>query len=143
MSDDTSARLAAAQAFSDRIPHSKDLGMRMVEIGAGRAVIEMPYDPRLIGDPATGVIHGGAVSSLMDSCGGAAVMSHPRGGLATASLGLRIDYMRPATPHKPVVAEAVCFHMTRSVGFVRAEARQEGEGIVATATGTFTVERGQ
>ena len=71
------SRSDLARQFIEAIPHSRALGMKLTEIGDGSAEITMPYDERLIGDPATGVIHGGAVSALMDTCGGAAVMSHP------------------------------------------------------------------
>ena len=71
--------------------------MQLESIGDGVAVISMPYNPALIGDPATGVIAGGAVSALMDTCCGAAVMSYP-GARGTATLDLRIDYMRAAKP---------------------------------------------
>ncbi|ROU03825.1 PaaI family thioesterase [Histidinibacterium lentulum] len=131
-----------AEAFVRAIPHAGLLGMVMREAGPGRAVIAMAYDTRLIGDPATGVIHGGAVSTLMDTCGGAAVLTHPEAPLSTATLDLRIDYMRAAAPGQGIVAEAECYHMTRSVAFVRAEARQEDGVRIAAATGAFTVERG-
>ena len=92
--------------------------------------------------PKTGVIHGGAVSALMDTCCGAAVMSHP-------SNPGRHRHDRPA--HRlharghagpAITTRATCYHVTRSVAFVRATAMDDdADSPVATATGTFTVER--
>lgn len=130
----------AARQFIEAIPYSRALGMALEEIGDGVAVISMPYDERLVGDPKSGVIHGGAVSALMDTCGGAAVMSHPSAPAATATIDLRIDYMRAATPGQTIRARAECFHITRSVAFVRALALDDDEqNPVATATGAFSV----
>ena len=64
---------AIAQSFIDAIPHSHALGMKFDFVGDGEAHMSMDYDERFIGDPATGVIHGGAVFALLDTCGGAAV----------------------------------------------------------------------
>jgi uncharacterized protein (TIGR00369 family) len=131
-----------AQAFLQRIPHARALGIRLDAIGPGFAELSMPYDRRFVGDPRTGVIHGGAVSALMDTCGGTAVLSLPEA-LGTATIDLRIDYMRPATPGQRIAARAECYHVTRSVVFVRATATDEdGTRPVATATGAFTIERG-
>lgn len=138
----SASREAIAQQFIEVIPHSRALGMKIERIADGEAEISMPYDVRLIGDPRTGVIHGGAVSALMDTCAGAAVMVHPKAGFATATLDLRIDYMRAAMPEQTITATATCFHMTRSVAFVRAEAHDGTSDVpVATAHGAFTVER--
>ncbi|WP_333683538.1 PaaI family thioesterase [Pontibaca methylaminivorans] len=136
-------RKRAAQQFVEVIPHARELGMQVVEVGEGRAAIAMPYDPKLIGDPETGVISGGAVSALMDTCCGAAVLTHPGARGATATIDLRIDYMRPARPGQTIIARAVCHHMTRSVAFVRATAEDDtADPPVATATGAFTVGEG-
>ena len=117
---DDHARIA--QQFIEAIPHARALGMRVEEIGAGRATISMPWAEHLVGDPRTGVIHGGVVSALMDTCCGAAVMAHPTNPRSTATIDLRIDYMRAATPGQRITARAECYHMTRSVAFLRAVA---------------------
>ena len=132
-----------ARQFIEAIPHARALGMELTEIGDGVAGATMPYRAELVGDPRTGVIAGGAVSALMDTCGGAAVMTRPEGVAGTATLDLRIDYMRPAVPGQAIRARATCYHLTRTIAFVRAVAHDDdGERPVATAAGAFTVERG-
>ena len=132
----------SGQALIEVLPFSRALAMRLETLEHGHAVISMPWDARLVGDPRTGVIHGGAVSALMDTASGASVMCHPAGPATTATLDLRIDYMRPATPGQAIRARAECYHVTRSVAFVRAVAMDEDETRpVASATGAFTFER--
>lgn len=128
-----------AKVFVEGLPHSRALGMRLASIEPGVAEIEMDYADHLIGDPNTGVIAGGAVSALMDTCCGVAVSSHPDHMTTTATLNLRIDYMRAATPGQKITARAECYHVTRSVAFVRATTFDEDrDRPVATATGAFT-----
>lgn len=137
-------KIKAARQFIENIPHSRELGMKVLDIGEGFAEMSVPYDERLIGDPQTKVIAGGAVSALMDTCCGAAVVAHPANPGVTATLDLRIDYMRPATPGQDVRTRAECYHVTRSVAFVRATAFDEDtKRPVASATGTFTVDQGK
>ncbi|MDP2062016.1 MAG: PaaI family thioesterase [Phaeovulum sp.] len=136
------AKLRVARQFIEAIPHARALGMQLDRLHDGVAEISMPYDLRLVGDPRTGVIHGGAVSALMDTCCGAAVMSHPEAPAGTATIDLRIDYMRAATPGQRITARAACYHVTRTVAFVRATAHDEDDARpVASATGAFTIER--
>lgn len=143
-SENDAAHNTAAHQFIAALPHCRALAMEVEEMAAGVAVISMPWSPDLVGDPATGVIHGGAVSALMDTCGGAAVLCHPTAPVSTATMDLRIDYMRAANPRQRITARATCHHVTRSVAFVRAEAFDEdGEGPVAVANGAFTLDRGQ
>lgn len=141
MTPEDKARLA--KQFISGLPYARALALEMEEIGEGHAVISMPYSEDLVGDPTTGVVHGGAVSGLMDTAGGAAVMSHPSCPAGTATIDLRIDYMRAAMPGQRIVARAEVYHITRSVAFVRAVALDDDtDSPVATATGAFTVEAG-
>ncbi|MDA8586445.1 PaaI family thioesterase [Rhodobacteraceae bacterium] len=140
MTDPEDPRRALARQFIEALPHCKALGLMVDDVQDGFAAMSMPWNDMLVGDPTTVVIHGGAVSSLMDTCSGTAVIAHPRGPTSTATLDLRIDYMRPATPGQSITAEATCYHMTRTVAFVRAVATDDdSDNPVATATGAFTV----
>lgn len=136
----TSRKTINAAQFMEALPHVRALGLELIEIGGGKASVGLPYDPRLVGDPDTGVIHGGAISAVMDTCCGAAVMCHPDVMGVTATIDLRIDYMRSANPGERIVTEAECYHLTRSVAFVRAVAKDnQSDEPVAMATGTFMV----
>jgi len=128
------------QQFVSALPHCVDLGMDLRAIGGGKAIMSVPYEERFVGDPATGVVHGGVITALLDSCAGAAVLSHESGKGGTATLDLRIDYMRSAVPGKRVYASAEVFHATRSVAFVRVLAYEEDpEKPIASGTASFTV----
>ena len=131
-------RAAKALQFIEAIPHAKALGIWIVAIGQGTAEMHMEYDRRFIGDPTTGVIHGGAVFALLDTCCGAAVISHPEQKGLTATIDLRVDYMRPASPGNTIRAQATCYNVTRSVSFVRAVALDnDDDRPVAAAAGAF------
>ena len=72
-----SAKIKMAEQFINLVPHCKALGMKLTLIEDGVAEMALAYDKKLVGDPETGVLHGGAISALMDTCCGTAAMSHP------------------------------------------------------------------
>ena len=124
------------------MPHGREIGMRLHWSKEGKSRLSVPYDERLVGDPESGVLHGGVITALLDTACGSAVMSAPGKITAVATLDLRIDYMRPASAGLAVYAEAECYRMTRSIGFTRAIAyHDDPSDPIASAAGAFMVER--
>jgi uncharacterized protein (TIGR00369 family) len=125
--------------FSSGMPLVSALNIKLESVKAAEAEMSLPYDPALIGDPSSGIIHGGPISVLLDSTAGLAVFSHPDCGGPTATINLRIDYMRSARPEARIFAQAKVYHVTRKVAFVRGMAwDNDPEKPIAHATGTFT-----
>lgn len=122
------------------VPHNQALGLSVVELGAADATLRLPYAEHLVGNPATGVLHGGAVTTLLDATCGIAVFVKLARKARIVTLDLRIDYLKPATPGQALLARAECYKLTRSVAFVRALAHHgDPEHAVASAQGTFMI----
>ncbi len=133
------ARLAAISSeFFERVPHNEALGIELIRLGHATSVLRLPYNKALVGHPESGVLHGGVISALLDACSGAAVFMALPELCPIATLDLRIDYLKPATPQQAVLAEAHCYRLTRSVGFTRCVAyHNDIESPIASAAGTF------
>jgi uncharacterized protein (TIGR00369 family) len=122
------------------IPHARAIGMTLVRHDGSGCVVRVPYAEHLVGDPDTGVVHGGVLTALLDNACGMAVRPADAADepVSMATLDLRIDYMGPAEPHLDIFAEAVCFKRTRHIAFVRATAYQRSpEEPVATCVASF------
>lgn len=126
--------------YDNRTPHNRALGLRALEVTPTGMVGELPYSEKLVGNPDTGVLHGGAVTSLIDATCGAAVVVALGAVCRVATLDLRIDYLKPAASGQNVVCHAECYRRTRNVAFARAVAHQGDEADpIASASGTWMV----
>lgn len=124
--------------FFHAIPHARELGLEVVDMGAGWGLLKIPYRPELVGNPQTGVLHGGVLTSLIDSACGLAVFCRLPRMEAIATLDLRIDYLKPATIGEDLFARAECYRLTRQIAFVRSIAYQrDPQQPVATSVATF------
>ena len=136
-SDDAHLSAIAARMVRET-PQAVALGIELVSAEPAIGVMKVGYRADLVGDPHTGVLAGGVITTLLDHVCGLAVSGQNGGGSAT--LDLRIDYMRPAEPGRDVFARAHCYKLTNSIGFVRAIAyEQEPEDPIATAQGAFVL----
>lgn len=134
----TPRRTVNPRVFTDAIPHAAELGIEPVEAQGGVALLRLPWQERLVGNPETGVLHGGVITTLIDTVSGFAAITSLPSPQPIATLDLRIDYLRPASPRQDVFARAEAYKVTRQIVFVRASAYQDGpDDLVATAVGTF------
>ena len=135
-SDDMQVKMTLA--FAGGVPHNLALGLRVLDVSPTEASFELPYDAKLVGNPDTGTLHGGAITALLDACSGAAVFAALPSLVPIATLDLRIDYLKPAEPGKPVIGKASCYKLTRNVAFTRGVAYQDDpENVIAHSVGTF------
>jgi uncharacterized protein (TIGR00369 family) len=142
MSDPAEIWRHALAAGMGRTPFVNALGGEIFVDGPGRVRMRLPYSPRIVGNPDTGVVHGGAVTGFLDQSCGMAVGSAMREPGSFATLDLRVDYMRAAKPGVDLWFEGECIRIAHEVAFARARAYQESiDDPVAIATGTFMFTR--
>ena len=118
--------------------HSGALNIAYRAHGDDWAELSLPYDERLIGMPESGVLASGPIVSLMDMATSLAIWIRLGTFRHTATLDLRVDYLRPARPAHEIVGRGSCYGVTRSVAFVRGIAHDgDPEDPIANVTGTF------
>ncbi len=121
--------------FPISIPFLEHLGMRVVDHGADRAVIELPLLPWM--NNSFGVGHGGIVMTLLDvamALSGRADANDFSSGNIT--IEMKTTFMAPA---KSSVLKAVglCLKRTGRMAFCEAELFDDNGLLLAKASGTF------
>ncbi len=139
--DDATERVRQMMQWT---PQGRALRLDVTSFENRRVRGRAPYSPEIVGDPDTGVIAGGVITTFLDQlCGMAAVLAM-REPSTVATIDLRIDYMRPAEPGRDVMAEAFCYKIGRNVAFVRAVAFEDTpDNPIAHATSAFMVNTGR
>ena len=135
MRDETEL-FSKVEAFVGVLAQCQALGIRVVAARENELILELPYSEQIIGNPDNGVIHGGAITTLMDTTAGAAVLCAMPEFELCPTLDLRVDYMRAAKPGMPVYARASCYRRTSNILFMRCEAYQVDRS-VAFCVATF------
>lgn len=123
-----------------QVGHGGALGIVYHDHGDDWVELLLPYSEDLVGVPESGIFASGPIVSLMDMATSLAIwvrLGHFR---HQATLDLRVDYLRPATPGHAIIGRGECYGLTRSVGFVRGLAHDGDAGNpVAHVSGTFMV----
>jgi uncharacterized protein (TIGR00369 family) len=118
--------------------HGGAIGIAYHAHGDDWVELALPYDERLIGMPDSGIIASGPIVSLMDMATSLSIWIRLGSFRHQATLDLRVDYLRPATPGRTIIGRGICYATTNSVGFVRGMAHDgDADDPVANVTGTF------
>lgn len=115
----------------------KALGIRIEDVAKGRVRARLPWQEELVGDTEHRILHGGCITTLIDSACGYALFAWEEKLPDIATLDLRIDYLKPAKPDQDVIAMAEVYRVTNSIAFLRAQAYQVEGDPIANAVATF------
>ncbi len=114
---DDEAQRQLREFFAETIPFNRYLGMTLESIADGKARVRLPYKPELVGDPMRPALHGGVISTLLDTTGGAALWSALSMGDRISTVDLRVDYLRPGRLDE-LLAEGVVRRVGNRMGVV-------------------------
>ena len=131
---------AAFMAYASKAGagHGAAIGIVYHDHGEDWAELALPWREDLVGMPDDGILASGPIVSLMDMATSLAVWTKLGGFRPQATLDLRVDYLRPATPGRTIVGRGICYRTSRSVAFVRGIAHDgDPDDPVANVTGTF------
>jgi uncharacterized protein (TIGR00369 family) len=126
--------------MEDHVPFNRFLGLRGESIGEGRAVLLLPVRPEFVGDPRRPALHGGVLSTLIDTAGGLAAWSALGTGESVSTVDLRVDYLEPAGLSAPLRAEAELVRKGNRVCHVRVAVTQ-GDALVAEGRAVYNIHR--
>ncbi len=124
------------------VPFNRMLGIRVETLEDGFARMVLPYNESLIGDPDRRALHGGVISTLIDTCGGAAVCTQMELGDRLSTVDLRVDYLRPGQP-LDLIAEAKILRTGNRVGVtdIIAFHKDGQEKPIATGKAVYNIRR--
>ena len=117
-------------AVSRRIeeePYALKLGMRLVELEPGHAVVEMKPQ----GDTANifGMTHGGAIFSLIDEAFQVSCNSH---GTVAVALNVTVTYHQPPDRKSTLRAESKEIHRTKKTATYEIKVTNEKDTLIAS-----------
>jgi uncharacterized protein (TIGR00369 family) len=128
------AQLARAREAFASVPYAKLLGLELGEIGRGQATIHLTVRDEL--KQNQGVVHGGAVASLIDTAAAFAVVTELEAGERVTTTDFTIHYLRPVSSGQ-LSATARIVRGGRRLFVLSVEVRNEQETLLATAVTSY------
>ena len=118
-------------------PFAELLGMRAKSVGDGQARFELDVQAKHLNP--NGILHGGVIYSLADTAMGAALFSRLDSGEQCATLEIKMSYLVPVTAGR-ITADAAVVQRTKRIGVIEAKVFDDGDRLIALATGTFYIQ---
>jgi uncharacterized protein (TIGR00369 family) len=129
-----SAHVERLSQALDSVPFAKFLGIELDEIDAGVATLSFEIKPEL--KQNHGVVHGGAIASLIDSATAFAIISLLPTDEHATTVDLTISYLRPLTAGRAKTVARVIRSGKRLI-VVSAELFDDRGTLAATALSTY------
>jgi len=107
--------------------YARKLGMRLVELEPGRAIVEMT--PQKDNMNIFGTTHGGAIFSLIDEAFQASCNSH---GTVAVALSVTINYHQPPDGKSKLRAESREVHLSRKTATYEITVTDEKDAMIAS-----------
>ncbi len=127
-----------ANKFMGKIGHGGFLDMEYSGHGTDWVELSLDWREDLVGDPQTGVIASAVVISLLDNATSMSIWNLRGTFAAQVTMDLRVDYLRPSPSGAKVFGRGICYHLSRTIGFVRGIAHNgDIDDPLAYASGTF------
>ena len=128
------ARVARAREAFASVPYAKLLGLELGEVGRDQVSIHLEVRDEL--KQNQGVVHGGAVASLIDTAAAFAVLTQlePNGRVTTTDL--TVHYLRPVSSGR-LTATARIVRGGRRLFVLSVEVTNDQQGLLATAVTSY------
>jgi uncharacterized protein (TIGR00369 family) len=128
--------------MEEQIPFNRLLGFAVVALEPGFSRFELPFRDEFVGDPFRPALHGGVLSALVDTCGGAALWGDVDVGDRLATVDLRIDYLRPG-PLEDLACESRVVRVGNRVGVVDSSAFpiSNPDHVIVTGKAVYNIKR--
>lgn len=114
----------------------RHLGMEIVDLSWGRARLEMEVGPQHL--QPYGTVHGGVISSLVDSAGFWAVYTMVPDGQEAATVEMKLNYLAPVRAGRLSV-DGRCLKLGRTLGLAEAQVHSQDGEMVAHGTVTMMI----
>jgi len=107
-------------------PYAKKLGMELIELDEGYSKVKMTFKEDM--ENIFGMVHGGAIFSLIDEAFETAANTH---GTVAVALSMNITYIKPVSAGDVLYAEAKEMSLSGRIGTYVINVENEGGDLIA------------